>query len=69
MILEIWSTADRFFSHFGPFFALLHPPPLNNPKNQSFEKMIIHYTVLEIWRVMDAIVAFHFGQFFALSHP
>ena len=30
-----------FFSHFGPFFALLHPPllPPNNPENQKSEKM------------------------------
>ena len=28
--------------------------------------MIISYTVLEIWHVTDAIVAFYFGQFFAL---
>ena len=28
--------------------------------------MIICYAVLEIWRVKDAIVLFHFGLFFAL---
>ena len=40
MIPEIWSTTEIFFSHFGPFFALLNlPPTLNNPKNQNFEKM------------------------------
>ena len=31
--------------------------------------MIIGYTVLEIWCMMDVIVVFHFGQFFALSPP
>ena len=30
--------------------------------------MIINYTVLEIWNVMDVIV-FYFGQFFALLPP
>ena len=28
--------------------------------------MIVCYTVLEIWRVTDIIVVFHFGQFFVL---
>ena len=43
MIPEIWSVTDRIFSHFGPFFAFyLTPlPPLNNPKNQNFEKLKI----------------------------
>ena len=36
MVSEIWSVTDIIFCHFGPFFALL---PLNNPKNQNFEKM------------------------------
>ena len=36
MVPKIWSMTDRFFGHFGPFFALLPP---NNPKNQNFEKM------------------------------
>ena len=36
MVPEIWSTTDRIFCHFGPFFALL---PHNNPENQNFEKM------------------------------
>ena len=31
---QIWSN-DRFFCHFGPFFALL---PHNDPENQNFEK-------------------------------
>ena len=38
MISEIWSTTDRILSYFGPFFVLLHRLPLNNPKNQNFEK-------------------------------
>ena len=31
--------------------------------------MIIGYTVLEIWRVTDVILDFHFGQNFALLPP
>ena len=41
MVPEKGSTTERFFSNFGPFFALLPPPPLplpNNPENQNFEK-------------------------------
>ena len=36
MVLEIWSVTDRFFCHFGPFFALLPP---NNPQIENFEKI------------------------------
>ena len=40
MVPEIWKATDRIFSHFGPFFALLHPPhPPNNQENQNFENM------------------------------
>ena len=31
--------------------------------------IIVCYTVLEIWRVTDIIVVFHFGQFFVLLLP
>ena len=31
--------------------------------------MIIGYTVPEIWGVMDVIVIFYFGLFFALLQP
>ena len=27
MMYEAWSATDRIFCHFGPFFALLPPPP------------------------------------------
>ena len=33
------------------------------------KRMIIGYTVLEIWHVTDVIVIFYFGQFFDLLHP
>ena len=36
----LWYGArQQIFSHFGPSFALLHPPCPNNPENQNFEKM------------------------------
>ena len=43
MVPEKGSATERFFSNFGPFFALLPPPPPpppppNNPENQNFEK-------------------------------
>ena len=64
MIPKIWSATDRTFSHFGPFFALLPlpRPPLNNPKDQNFEKMkknprdiiILHKcTITIIWQSYD----------------
>ena len=36
MVPEIWSVMDTIFCLLRPFFALY---PLNNPKNQSFEKL------------------------------
>ena len=36
MVPEIPNMTDRLFCHFEPFFPFL---PLNNPKNQNFEKM------------------------------
>ena len=42
MMYDSWDMKHKriFFSHFGPFFALLNlPPPLKNPKNQNFEKI------------------------------
>ena len=35
-----WDTEwDKFFCHFGPFFALYLPLHPNNPENQNFEKI------------------------------
>ena len=75
MIPEIWSATDRIFCHFRPFFALL-------PKTQNFEikkppeDIIIfhkctknHDHMHKIWCVMDVIVIFNFGIFFALLLP
>ena len=65
-----WQT--EFCFHFGPFFALLSPPPPNNQENQNFEKikkclkilsfytyvpqMTIWYMVLEIWSSTEFFV-------------
>ena len=37
---EIQSETDRIFCHFGPFFAILLPPPHNNQKNLNLKKML-----------------------------
>ena len=42
------------FSHFGPFFAPLHPSPTpsppSNPENQNSEKMKIHLEISSFYR-------------------
>ena len=60
----------NYYFSFWAIFALLPPP--NSRKNEissfytSVSKIVfISYTVPEIWHVMDVIVVFHFGQFFA----
>ena len=45
MVPEKGSTTERFFSNFGPFFALLPPPLPNNPENQNFEKTKKHLEI------------------------
>ena len=39
MVPEIWSITEKIVCHFGPFFPVPPPPPHNNPKIQSFEKL------------------------------
>ena len=55
MVPEMWSTTDKVFCHFGPFFALFLPRP-SNSENQNFEKLkktpgdiiILHmYTIID----------------------
>ena len=74
---EIWHVTDAFgvflfWTIFCPF------PPPNSPKTQNFKKIknepggiisLQKCAVLEIWRVMDAFVVFHFRLFFALLPP
>ena len=85
MVPEISPATDIFFCHLGPFFLPFNPlnsPKNENIKKMKTpgleilsiytsvpKLMIIGYTVLEIWCMMDVIVVFHFGQFFALSPP
>ena len=83
MVPEIWSTTDRIFCHFGPFFLPFYHT--NNPENQSLEKMkkmpgdiIILYMctknydhmimVPEIWSATDRFFCC-FGLFFFLLPP
>ena len=44
-------------------------PEMSSFYTSATKIMIICYIVPEIWHVMDVIVIFHFGQFFALSSP
>ena len=44
-------------------------PEMSSFYTSATKIMIICYIVPEIWHVMDVIVIFHFGQFFALSPP
>ena len=40
MVTQIQSETDRIFSHLGPFFALLPPPPsLTTQKIKNFQKL------------------------------
>ena len=39
MISVRYGSTKKSFSHFGPFFALLPPPPPDNPENQTFKKL------------------------------
>ena len=66
MVPEVWSTTDRIFCHFGPFFALSPPMDL---EIQNFEKkkkmpgyiIIVHMCIIndnhhmvpEIWSMKD----------------
>ena len=43
MVPEIRSEADIIFCHFGPYFALLPPPPPNDPENQNIENAWRYY--------------------------
>ena len=80
MRYSFWDTEwDRFFCHFGSFFALI--PPLKNPENQNFQKkmkkasgviiilnlcnMIIWCTLTQMWIATDTIIC-HLRSFFAL---
>ena len=74
----------RIFCQFGPFLALLHPPP-NNPKNQNFEKtkktpgdfIILHMCTIndpwfpEIWSAMVKFFSIldHFLPFYPTNKP
>ena len=75
---------DRIVSHFGTFFALLHPFPPNNPENQNFEKMkktpgdiiILHkctindnHVIYGSWDMKFTRFFCHLEPFFALLPP
>ena len=52
------STTDTFFSHFGPFFALLSPPPALKTQRTKIlqkckEKMLADIIILHKWTIND----------------
>ena len=84
MVPEIWSMTNRFFCHFGTFFALLLC--LTTQKTKNFKKWkklleilslythvpelkIIWCMIPEICSVMDRIFFNHFGLFFTFLPP
>ena len=79
---QIWHVSDVIIIFcFRQFLALLLPPPSRPPKiSQKWKKhlkvsafttsvlkiMIICFIVPEIWHLMDVVVSFNFGLFFAI---
>ena len=74
---EIWLVTDVIIFHFELYFSLL-------PRNKNFKKkwskhqrllkknipkIMICFTVLEVWHLTDVILIFHFGLFFPFSPP
>ena len=54
MVPEVWSTTDRLFCHFRPFFALL--PPMD-PEKQNFEKLkktLEDIIILQMFTINDS---------------
>ena len=82
MIPEIWSTRDRIFSHFGPFFALSPPTPLTTQRTnilKNWKKSYWYHHVTQVyhkWQSYDIWLLryqlqqtdffYHFGLFFNL---
>ena len=59
----LWYGArQRIFSHFGPSFALLHPPRTNNPENQNFEQMKKKKKKKNTWRYQHFTQVYHKSQ-------
>ena len=81
MVPEIWSTTGNilsFWTIFCPFTPLTTQKIkiLKKWKNcleisfyTSVPKIMLYFTVPEIWHVTDVIFTFHFGPFFALLLP
>ena len=62
MVPEIWSATDRFFCHYGLFFALL--PPMD-PESQNFEKMkktLEDIIILQIFTTYDSHMIYGFSD-------
>ena len=64
MVPEIWSATDRIFCHYGPFFALLPLPPLDQ-ENQNFEKMkktLEDIIILQMSTINDSHMLYGFSD-------
>ena len=74
---EIWLVTDVIIFHFELYFSLL-------PRNKNFKKkwskhqrllkknipkIMICFTVLEVWHLTDVILIFHFGLFLPFYPP
>ena len=74
---EIWLVTDVIIFHFELYFSLL-------PRNKNFKKkwskhqrllkknipkIMICFTVLEVWHLTDVILIFHFGLFLPFPPP
>ena len=67
MVPEIWSETERIFCHFGPFFALLHPPPLKIKIFVYQNSLSYDYCFLK-YRVQQTIFC-HFGLLLPPNSP
>ena len=74
---EIWLVTDVIIFHFELYFSLL-PCNKNFKKKWSkhqrllkknIPKIMICFTVLEVWHLTDVILIFHFGLFLPFSPP
>ena len=66
MVRDGCNSYFSFWAIFCPF-TLLTCLKISSFYTSEPKIMIIWYTVPEIWCVMDVIVIFYFGLFFALS--
>ena len=67
MVHEGCNCYFSFWTILCPFTPITFPLEMSSFYTSVLKIMIIWYTVPDIWHVMDAIVIFYFGLFFANS--